>query len=66
MTGAYLARIAFNYVAVFPLCPIHRYSGAKPRTRAPGKKNCGTMHEFTALECPEVAQWLFGDCDRVR
>jgi len=46
--------------------PIYRYSGAKPRTRAPGKKNCGTMHEFTALECPEVAQWLLGDCDRVR
>lgn len=23
------------------------------------------MREFTALERPEVAQWLFGDCDSV-
>lgn len=43
--------------------PIHRYSDVKHRTRAPGKKNCGAMHEFTALECPEVAKWSLGDCD---
>lgn len=32
--------------------PVRRYSGAKCRTRAPRKKNCGTTRKFTVLECP--------------